>query len=98
METIKFASLHDFEAYSQKKMAPSLFEHLKGTPRELEHFSDFERIKLKLRGMMNIDHFKGLTCHYQGKVMPTPLGVGPLPSRTKIELATKPTINHGSVI
>jgi len=37
METIRFASLQDFEDYARKWLDKPTFEHLRGVPRPEEH-------------------------------------------------------------
>jgi len=79
METIRFASLHDFEDYARRRLDRPTFEHLRGAERPADHLSDFYNIKLKLRGMANLKNFKGLNSHILIKQVSSPIGIGPLP-------------------
>lgn len=79
METIRFATLLDYESFAERRLDPPTYAHLIGQPRPKEHLSDFDNIKLKLRGMMNLKFFKGLKTQVLGKPTQSPICVGPLP-------------------
>lgn len=58
----KLAAIHDYESYSKTRMSKSLFQHLTGFTSDgvtaKENNEDFEKIKLRLRGMMNVKFFE----------------------------------------
>ena len=86
METMKFSSLYDFEDYAKSRLATHTYAHLKGEPRPLEHHTDFEKVKLKLRGMANLKYFKGLKTHVLVKPTKSPICVGPLPPLSDVKI------------
>ena len=98
METIRFASLQDFEDYARRRLDKPTFEHLRGVKRPAEHLTDFFNIKLKLRGMANLKHFKGLNSHILVKEVKSPICVGPLPPISDVEIVSGVKVNHSSVI
>lgn len=98
METIRFASLQDFEDYARRWLDKPTFEHLRGVERPADHQTDFHNIKLKLRGMANLKHFKGLKSHVLIKEVSSPICVGPLPPIADVEMVSGVKVNHSEVI
>lgn len=92
METIRFSSLNDWEAFAQKRIDRPTFEHLLGPTRPEDHQSDFKNIKLKLRGMANLKYFKGLNTHVLVRPTSSPICIGPLPPISDLKM----TATHGS--
>ena len=98
METIRFASLQDFEDYARRWLDKPTYEHLRGVERPADHQTDFQRIKLKLRGMANLKHFKGLKSHILVKEVNSPICIGPLPPIQDIEMVTGVKVNHSEAV
>ncbi len=94
METIRFASLLDFEDYARRRLDKPTFEHLRGVERPADHLTDFFNVKLKLRGMANLKHFKGLNSHILVKEVKSPICVGPLPPISDVEIVSGAKVNH----
>ena len=58
-----------------------IFEIIEATPlyNKSEKVNDFNKIKLKLRGMLNLKYFEGITTTVLGCKLSSPIGIGPLP-------------------
>jgi hypothetical protein len=94
METIRFASLHDYEDYARRKLSRPMFEHLRGVERPSDHFTDFFNIKLRLRGMANLKNFKGIGSHVLLKEVESPICVGPLPPISDLKMVSNVNSDH----
>jgi hypothetical protein len=98
METIRFASLHDYEDYARRKLSKPMFQHLKGIERPSDHLTDFYNIKLRLRGMANLKNFKGIGTHVLLKEVASPICVGPLPPISDLKMVSNVNSNHAYMI
>lgn len=63
----RMASLHDYEDYARETLSRPVFDHLVAHRSDLEELQsrqdsiqDFQRIKLKIRGMLNLKYFEGV--------------------------------------
>ena len=79
----KMASLPDFRDYAKTTMSKRLFAELDSaagnqTSKKLNE-EDFSRIKLKQRGMANMQYFKGPASTFLGKQVSTPIALAALP-------------------
>ena len=77
------ASLPDFRDYARNTMSQSLFAQLDSSAgnqitKKLNE-EDFERIKLKQRGMANLKYFVGPEAYILGHKVSTPIGLGTVP-------------------
>ena len=82
----RMASLHDYEDYARETLSRPLFDHFRNhrsdippSAIESEKVNDFNKIKLKLRGMLNLKYFEGITTTFLGCKLSSPIGLGPLP-------------------
>ena len=69
--TKRMASLHDYEDHARETLSKPLFDHImsyRGDAAlptiENEKVSDFAHIKLKLRGMLNLDNFRDISTKF----------------------------------
>jgi hypothetical protein len=83
METIRFASTFDFEDYARRKLDKPTFDHFHSKLPDF-YLQDFNRIKLRLRGMANLKYFKGIKTHVLLKPTASPIAIGPLHSDTNL--------------
>ena len=81
------ASLHDYEDYARETLSRPLFDHLMAARSDTdlpaiakEKVDDYALIKLKLRGMLNLRDFQGISTSLFGVKLASPIGVGPLPA------------------
>lgn len=63
----RMASLHDYEDHARETLSRPLFDHIRNhrsdinlSAIEIDKVNDFNKIKLKLRGMLNLKHFEGI--------------------------------------
>jgi len=67
--------------------------------RQPENISDYDRIKLRLLGLMSMATFKGTETTVLGHTVASPIFVGPLPPIADVKLALNvPDLKAGSAI
>ena len=78
----RMASLHDYEDHARDTLSRPMFDHIKGfrsdidpSPIEQEKIQDFAKIKLKLRGMLNLKYFEGIKTTILGQTFNSPICV-----------------------
>ena len=82
---MKFASTLDYERYAQQMLDKPAFDHLNGGGHPAHFQSDFNHIKLKLRGMANLKYFKGINTKILGSEFSSPICLA-LPPENDIKM------------
>ena len=98
MRKINFANVSDFEDYAREWLDRPTYEHLKGKPRPAEHFENFAQIKLRLRGLLNMNDFKGINSVVLNKPVASPIAFGPLPQIADIQMVSTINDNPSSLV
>lgn len=79
----RLACVPDYQDYAKLTMAKPFYDYLQGYSEDGHTYSqnnkDFESIKLKLRGMLNMKHFQGTETTILGHKVSSPIHIAPIP-------------------
>jgi len=79
---MRYASTFDYREHAKQKLSAIKFEYLEGYAEDgvakESNELDFEKIKLKQRGMMNVETFKGSSITLFGHSYASPAGISPV--------------------
>jgi isopentenyl diphosphate isomerase/L-lactate dehydrogenase-like FMN-dependent dehydrogenase len=86
----KLASVPDYEDHVRAYLSKPIYDYLSGYSEDghtkVDNEKDFEYIKLKLRGMINMKHFKGIETTILGHKISTPICISPIDFQTLFHL------------
>lgn len=78
----KLASVPDYEDFSRFYLSKPIYDYLSGYSEDghtkIENEKDFEYVKLKLRGMINMKNFKGIETTILGHKIASPICISPV--------------------
>lgn len=94
MTVKRMASMEDYEKVASKTLSRPVFDHLismrssEPTVASIARRGDFQRIKLKLRGMLNLKFYEGTSTKLFGQTLASPIGII-VPSLPDVGLVNK---------